>query len=481
MNPVKLHDYQEDAKNFIKNTDHCGLFLPVGLGKSLITLQALYELNQPHHTLIVAPIAVARATWSNEINKWKYPFRTKSMILTEKFKKLSRKKRLEIYEQAPYETEPTIYFINQELVTDLVRNVPRFHGAPYWAYQTVIIDELQAFKSYKAERFKAMKGITPYIQRFVGLTATPTPKSMEDLWAEIFLMDGGIRLGKTITSYRNNYFNPGLCMNGYPVSWSPKPNAEEIIYEKVSDIVISMKNTMLKLPPITYNDVIVYMDESEQKLYKTMKKDNVISFMVDNKESDIAAVNAGVLHIKLTQMASGALYVDENHRYIVIHTKKLEMTEYIINNSVGPVLIAYYFQSDKDMLLRYLNSKTVNLQATAFDGSPTMIDDWNAGKLPIMLIQPASAGAGLNLQDSGHTLIWYTIPNNLEQYIQTNGRIYRQGQKNPVVIHHLITQGTVDAKNLNRLTEKDMSQQSLMDAINYALSDTDLIGSTTNS
>ena len=273
-------------------------------------------------------------------------------------------------------------------------------------------------------------------------------------------------------------------MNNYPIEWIIRPGIEDVIYQKISDIVISMKNTMLTLPPVTYNPISVYMNEEEKELYCKMRKDSMLIFdengnpvplIKTNTEGQtiITAVNAGVLNMKLTQMASGALYLDKSNKYMVIHTKKLEMTEYIINNAGDNVLIAYHFQSDKDMLMRYLRDPSRDIDARIFDGSPQMLADWNAGKIPVMLVQPASAGAGLNMQEGGHTLIWYTIPFSLEEYIQMNGRIYRQGQKNPVIIHQLLTKGTVDNKNLYRLEEKDMTQQALLNAVEYGLLSSD--------
>lgn len=467
MPTAALHDYQIAAKNFILTHPKCGLFLPVGLGKTVSTLQALYELNPTSHVLVIAPINVAKATWIDEIRKWDYPFRYKSLILNERGKKLTRKKRLKLYEEAcdlfdgKPGAAPTIYFINRELVPDIVDNMPIRNGVPMWCFPTVIIDELQSFKSYNALRFKKLKYVSNCIFRFIGLTGTPTPKSLEDLWSEVYLMDDGARLGRTITQYRDMYFNPGMKgPGGYPVEWIPKLNAETLIYAAIKDIVISMKNTAIKLPPLTYNDMTVYMDESEQKLYKELKTTQVLTLDPDNP---ITAVNAAVLAAKLSQMASGTIYTDENHNYTVVHTKKLEMTEYIINNADSPVLLAYHFNSELDILLKYLSD--AGIDARKFDGTPDMQHEWNAGHIQCMLIQPASAGAGLNLQQGGNTLIWYTLPWSLEEYIQTEGRIYRQGQSKPVIIHRLMTKGTIDSRIIQRLNQKDKTQQNLLDAV----------------
>jgi SNF2 family DNA or RNA helicase len=275
----------------------------------------------------------------------------------------------------------------------------------------------------------------------------------------------GIRLGKNITQYRDTYFNPGIMMNGYPVTWYPKWGAEEQIYNRISDIVISMKNKYITLPQLTFNPVYVDMDDDEYKVYKDMMVSNVLEI---DDDTVITAANAAVLAAKLSQMASGAIYTDAKaHQYIKIHEHKLEICEYIINNTPGSVLIAYHYQSDKDMLLRYLTEHDLN--PVIFDGSPEMERDWNQKKIPIMLLQPASCGFGVNLQVGGSTLIWYTLPWSLEEYEQTNARIYRQGQQNPVVIHQLMTKRTIDTKILKALEAKNLSQQKLISAVEATL------------
>lgn len=287
-------------------------------------------------------------------------------------------------------------------------------------------------------------------------------------------MDGGERLGPNITAYRNKYFTPGLYVDGHPVDYVPLPGAEQAIYDRIKDIVISIENTNLVLPPITYNDIPIYLTESETKLYKKFVKTQVLELTAETK---ITAANAAVLSIKLSQMASGAIYT-EGTQYNVIHEHKLETCEYIINNTNSPVLIAYHFKSDKDMLYKYLTEK--NIPTVVFDGSPVMIRAWNARELKVMLIQPASAGHGLNLQQGGHTLIWYTLPSSLEEYKQTNARLYRQGQNEPVIIHRLLTKGTIDYKNLRRLEQKDLSEKSLLEAVAATVSESGIDKTTYN-
>lgn len=471
---VPLLQHQQVAKDFIMSHPYCALFLKMGLGKTRTTLDSLYDLNPNHHVLIIAPKNIARSTWIDEIKKWNYPFRYKSLAFNEKGKKLSRKKRLELYKSIPNEP-PTVWFINRDLIADLIANMPTFVDpithklAPYWYFPTVIIDELQSFKSYDSERFLAMKKVRPYISRLIGLTGTPQPKGIEDLWAEIWLIDMGQRLGPNITTFRNYFEHSTLVVNGHNVGWTPNPGAEQFIHNLIRDVVISMENSSMQVPEITYNYINVYMDEDEMQLYKSFKKDFVLDI---DDDKQIIAANAAVLSGKLSQMASGAIYTDEQKNYKVIHKHKLEMCEYIINNANDCVMIAYHFQSDKDMLLKYFARHDVSIHCECFDGSPEMIQRWNNRKIPVMLVQPASAGHGLNLQFGGHTLIWYTIPTSLEEYQQCNARLHRQGQGDIVIIHHLLTDGTIDRRLLNNIDRKDTSQQALYDAVKAEIEDT---------
>lgn len=440
------------------DTPYCGVFFDMGLGKTLITLQATLRRNPHGHILVVAPKNIARNTWIDEIQKFDIPIRHRSLIVNENFKDLSRQKRLERYEEA-YTALPTMYFINRELLTDLIKNMPVHNGRPVWFFPNIILDESQSFKSHSAQRFQALKRVRPACSSVIELSGTPTPQGLMDLWSQIYLLDGGARLGPTITWYRKNFFREAMYMNGYPVKWEPLPGAEEEIYRRVSDITISAKNTNLKLPPITYNKFKCYMDDKEMAKYKAMAKDKVLEVLDGNAATPITAKNAGVLHIRLAQMASGTIYLDEDKRYQVIHERKLEALDTIISRSSGPILIAYYYQSDKQEILKHLPG------AVLFDGSRQMQQDWNARKIPIMLLHPGSSGHGINIQYGGHTLIWYTIPANLEQYLQTNARLYRNGQTEPVIIHHILTENTVDTKTLLSLNKKNDTEDRFMDAI----------------
>ena len=456
---VPLHDYQRYIREFIKRTPYCGLFMSMGTGKTATTLTALYDLNPTGHVLIVAPKNVARSTWQDEIQKWNIPLRTCSFVCNEKGKDLSRKKRLELYEQMPT-MSPTVFFINRELLCDLIKNMPVVNKRPIWYFPIVVLDESQGFKSHKSERFLALKRVRPAISRLIELTGTPTPKGLMDLWSQIYLLDMGQRLGNTITSYRNTFFFESKYANGFPVDWSPLPGMDTEIYRRISDITISVENPNLKLPPVTFSDIPIYMDPPEVKRYKDFLKDKVLT-LLDGEE--VIAANAAVLQSKLSQMASGTLYKDDAHNYEVIHDKKLDIMEPIIEQTGSPVLVAYWFNCDKDRIL------TRFPQAKLFDGSAGMLHAWNRKEIPVMLIHPASAGFGLNLQEGGHTLIWYTLPWSLENYLQTNARVARQGQTHPVIIYRLMTHNTVDHKILAALDAKDMTEKALLDAVSYSL------------
>lgn len=424
----------------------------MGSGKTLITLSALNELDLKNPVLIIAPLTIARATWIQEMKKWDFDFPWTSLIINEKGKKRSKKDRIECYKSI----DPNIfhlYFLNQDLVVDLID----YFGDDF-PFKTIIIDESQGFKSHRAKRFLALKKIRPNIHRLIELTGTPAPKGLMDLWSQIYLLDGGTRLGPNITAYRNTFFTVGATMQGIPIRWDPKPMAKETIYKIIDDIVISIENTNLALPGCTFKNHYVYLDEKEKKQYKTLMKNSVLNLPENER---ITAANAGVLSMKLSQMASGALYIDDERNYTIIHKQKIEQLRYLVENLDGPILISYYFKSDLDMILNDLSDYPL----TVFDKTPKMIDDWNAKKIPILLIQPLSAGHGLNLQHGGHHLIWYSLPWSLEAYLQTNARLYRQGQKDPVTIHHIMTKGTIDERILYDKHNKKNRQDQLLSAV----------------
>lgn len=461
---LPLHPYQIKARDFILRNKSAGLFLDVGMGKSLITLSALLRLK-PANTLIIAPKAIARSTWIDEINKWHLPFPYQSLIVNQNDNTLTKPAREKLYDSISNK-KPKLYFLNRDLVADCVNYFTSKSRS--WPFKYIIIDESQSFKSPSSRRFKALKQIKPYTSRIIELTGTPAPNSLLDLWSQIYLLDEGKSLGQTMTAYKTNFFRPVKYVQNHPVKWEPLKfanyNAEKDIYQRIKPFVISMKNTALKLPKVIYKKDFVYLSNQEKEIYKKMLKDQVLEITPD---LEVTAQNAAVLSNKLSQMASGSLYIDEQMHFIKIHEAKLAQLEYIINNTQDNILIAYHYQADRMLIKEYL--KKHKLKTTVFDGSPDMIADWNNKKIPIMLIQPASAGFGLNLQNGGHTLVWYTLPWSLEQYIQTNGRLNRQGQKHSVMIHHLITSETIDLQILNALRTKNLTQNRLMKAVNVTI------------
>lgn len=424
---------------------------------TLISLVHLLETNPHGHVLVIAPKNIARNTWLDEIKKWNIPLRTKSFVCDENYKDLTRKKRLQRYAEIVTD-KPTVYFINRELLLDLIKNMPVINGQPTWFFPYLVIDESQSFKSYTAERFKALKPIRPILKSVILLSGTPRPKDLMDLWPQIYLLDMGHRLGTTITQYRETFFRPTGYVNGHPINWKPLPGAEDEIYRRISDITISAKNT--QLPELTFNNFKVYMEQDEWELYNQFAKEAVVDIDLDTQ---VTATNRGVLANKLSQLASGTIYTDAEHNYKVIHQRKIEAVNQIIAGSSGSVMVAYYYNSDREILQREIPG------AVLFDGSHDMQERWNRGEIPVLLLHPASAGHGLNLQFGGHVLIWYTVINNLEYYLQTNARLRRPGQQYPVIIHHIIADGTIDEPNLVRLQKRESDEDSMLEVIRLAV------------
>jgi SNF2 family DNA or RNA helicase len=475
-----LLPHQEVVKDFIVQNPKCGIFLTMGGGKCLATLAALAAVRPTGHILVVAPVNIARSTWIDEIEKWGFPLRTRSFIVNDNDKKLTKIKRLQRYEDV-FSDEPTMYFINVELIDDLVNQMPvqTINGQKtiMWPFQTVIVDESQTLKNPGGVRFKALRKVAPAIVRLIELTGTPTPNGLMDLWSQMFLLDGGLALGKTLTEYRERYFVAAMMIDNRPVKWELRPGAAEEIYARVKHKVMSAENTSIPKPPVSIDPISVVLDKDTMTAYKDFTKSLVLDLADPNPLKPgtltITADNAAILYGKQLQFASGTMYTDEDHNYAVIHEEKLAMVDYLIRNNNGsPIIIAYKYQSDKQQLLKYLTDAKVNVQG--FDGSRSMIAEWNAGNIPVMLLQPASAGHGLNLQDGGHTLIWYTLPDSLEHYLQTNARLARMGQQHPVQIWCLITKGTRDEKMPRMLERKHLVQQGLLDAVAVEVYDADL-------
>ena len=443
----KAHEYQEYATKFIEDNEESAVFLECGLGKSVITLTAIKNLmarGEVNRVLVVAPLRVGKTTWPEEIGKWDHlTGLTYAVAIGNVAERLSALK-----------AKADITIINRENVEWLIDK-----SGVAFDYDMLVIDELSSFKSFKAKRFKALLKVRPNITRIVGLTGTPSSNGLMDLWAEFRLLDLGERLGRYITRYRLAYFTPDKRNAQVVFSYKPLPGAEERIYDKIDDITISMRAAdYLKLPSLVMNSVIVEMGDKEKEIYDSLCDDMVVS--LGNNEID--AVNAASLSNKLLQMANGAVYGDE-HSVHQIHDEKINALEDLIESANGkPVLVAYWFKHD----LARIKAKFPFVREIKTDAD---IRAWNRGEIEVGIIHPASAGHGLNLQTGGSTLIWFGLTWSLELYQQTNARLYRQGQKNTVVIHHIITKGTIDERVLKALEKKEKTQNSLIDAVKAEL------------
>ncbi|TDT71547.1 SNF2 domain-containing protein [Hypnocyclicus thermotrophus] len=441
------HKYQNYATDFILKHPVSAVFLEMGLGKSIITLTAIFELCMDsflvRKVLVIAPLRVARDTWPEEIEKWDHLKGLSYSVAVG-----SEKNRINALMK-----RATVYIINRENVDWLVNK----SGIPF-DFDMVVIDELSSFKSYGAKRFKSLLKVRPKAKRIVGLTGTPSSNGLMDLWAEFRILDLGQRLGRYITHYRNTFFCPDKRNAQMIFSYKPLPGAEEKIYKQISDITISMKSCdYLKMPECVINKVFAFLDDKEWSIYSDFRDDMVAKLGDD----EIDAANAAVLSGKLLQMANGAVY-DEENRTHHIHNRKLDILEDLIEGANGkPVLIAYWYKHDFERINKRFNVRQIK---TSKD-----IKDWNEGKIPIAVIHPASAGHGLNLQKGGSTLIWFGLTWSLELYSQTNARLYRQGQKDMVVIHHIITKGTIDEDVMKALIRKENSQASLIKAVKAKL------------
>jgi SNF2 family DNA or RNA helicase len=439
----KPHEYQSYATEFILSHPISAVFLEMGLGKSVITLSAIFDLCLDSFlvckVLVIAPLRVARDTWPAEIKKWDHLKGLSYSVAVG-----TEKERIDALKK-----QSTLYIINRENVDWLVHK----SGIPFH-FDMVVIDELSSFKSYGAKRFKSLLKVRPSVKRIVGLTGTPSSNGLMDLWAEFRILDLGQRLGRYISHYRNTYFKPDKRNAQIVFSYKPLPGAEEEIYKQISDITISMKSTdYLKMPEYVSNEVFVTLSEKEWKVYSDFKEDMVANL----GDEEIDAVNAAVLSGKLLQMANGAVYDSENKAH-VIHDKKLDALEDLIEGANGkPVLVAYWYKHDLERIKERFPVRQIQ--------SSKDIEDWNDGKIPIAVIHPASAGHGLNLQSGGSTLIWFGLTWSLELYQQTNARLYRQGQKNTVIVHHIITKNTIDEDVLLALTKKEKTQDALIDAV----------------
>ena len=441
------HDYQRYVTDYIKTHQVAAVLLDMGLGKTSITLTALLDLLfdsfEAHRVLVIAPLRVARDTWPSEIEKWDH-----LKMLTYAVAVGTEKER-----KAALLQPADICIINRENVQWLIEQ----SGIPF-DFDTVIVDELSSFKNHQSKRFKSLMKVRPRIRRIVGLTGTPSANGLMDLWAEFKVLDMGQRLGRFIGMYRDTYFKPDKRNGQIIYSYKPLPGADEAIYRQISDITISMKAAdHLKMPELVMNNVSVELSDEERDRYEELRQTLVLQL----PETDITVANAAALSGKLLQMANGAIY-DDDGETIQIHDRKLDALEDLIEGANGkPVLVAYWFRHDLD---RIRSRFTVREIKTSAD-----IRDWNAGKIPVGVIHPASAGHGLNLQSGGSTLVWFGLTWSLELYQQTNARLWRQGQSETVVIHHIITDGTIDQLVLKALQSKEKTQDSLIAAVKAEL------------
>ena len=447
------HDYQRYATEYIESHPAAAVFLDMGLGKTSITLTALnnllFDYFDVHRILVVAPLRVARNTWSDEIEKWDHLHNLTFAIAVG-----TEKERIAALTQ-----KSDITMINRENLQWLIEK----SGQPF-EYDMVVIDELSSFKNHQAKRFKALMKVRPKVKRIVGLTGTPSSNGLMDLFAEFKILDMGARLGRFIGQYRNSYFKPDKVNGPIVYSYKPLPGAEDAIYQKISDITISMKAAdHLKMPELINTKYMVHLSDKEKKKYEDMKAELVLAL----PEGEITAANAASLSNKLSQMANGAVYADDES-ILSVHERKLDALEDIIESANGkPLLVAYWFKHDLMRIEQRLNEKKIPFQKLDTDAS---IKRWNKGELPVALIHPASAGHGLNLQSGGSTLVWFGITWSLELYQQTVARLYRQGQESrTVTIIHILTQGTVDEKIMKALADKDSTQSALIDAVKAEL------------
>ena len=445
----KPHAYQQYAIDYLKQNPVAALLIQMGLGKTSCTLTALNELIfdsfEVHKVLVVAPLRVARDTWPEEIEKWDHLKNLQYAVAVG-----TPAERIAALQQ-----KADITIINRENIPWLIEE----SGIPF-EYDTLVIDELSSFKNPSAKRFRSLLKVRPGLKRIIGLTGTPSANGLMDLWAEFRLLDGGQRLGRSLSEYRLKYFVPERWNGDVVYSYKPKPGAEEAIYAKIADITISMNSTdYLKMPELVSTEYTVRLSEKEAQQYEAMKHELILSL----PEGDVKAVNFGALANKLSQMANGAIYIDDGS-IIPLHARKLDALEDILEAAAGhPVLVAYWFQHD----LQRIEERLRKLKVTyAKLDSPESIRAWNSGSLPVGLIHPASAGHGLNLQSGGSSLVWFGLPWSLELYQQTNARLWRQGQQaETVVIQHIIAKGTVDEQILMVLKSKDETQSALLNAV----------------
>ena len=447
----KPHGYQSYCIRKILEIKKLGLFLDMGLGKTVTTLTAVKELKynrfEVRKVLVIAPKKVAEGTWTKEKDKWEH---TKMLRVSQVLG--SRAKRVRALN-----SPADIYIINRENVVWLVD-----YYRNSWPFDMVVVDESSSFKSHKAKRFKALSSVGPHINRLVELTGTPSPNGLDDLWAQLYLLDGGERLGKKYTQFRERYFQPDRRgADGMIYSYEAKPGTEESILRKISDICISMKaEDYLELPEITFHQIPVVLDAKAEKAYRELERKTVLEIPED--EEEISVASAAALSNKLLQLANGAIYDDDRNVHEV-HNCKIEAFLELIESLQGkPALVFYNYQHDRERILRALEKSKLRIRELKDTQDE---DDWNAGRIDILLTHPASSAYGLNLQQGGNHVVWFGLTWNYELYTQANKRLHRQGQTERVIIHHLVCEGTRDEDVMQALERKDDVQKWVMQSL----------------
>mgnify|MGYP000781830018 FL=1 len=447
----KPHAYQQHCINKIIEIKKLGLFLDMGLGKTITTLTAVKELKYNRflvrRVLVIAPKKVAEGTWTREAAKWDHTQMLRvSPVLGSQAKRIRA-----------LNTPADLYIINRENVcwlVDYYRNA--------WPFDMVVVDESSSFKSHSAKRFKALASVSSRIDRMVELTGTPSPNGLDDLWSQIFLLDGGERLGKRHTQFRERYFQPDKRgADGMVYSYEAKPGTEESILKQISDICISMKaEDYLQLPDVTYHEIPVELDSKSLKAYYELEREMVLQLPEDDET--ISVTSAAALSNKLLQLANGALY-DEDRQVHEVHNCKIEAFLELIESLQGkPALVFYNYQHDRARILKALEKSGLAVRELKTTQDE---DDWNAGKIQVLLTHPASSAYGLNLQQGGNHVVWFGLTWNYELYTQANKRLHRQGQKEKVIIHHLVCSGTRDTDVMQALQRKDDVQSWVMESL----------------
>ena len=447
------HPYQQNAFRWIIDHPRCCLFLDMGLGKTVVTLTAFQWLQESldvERCLVVAPKKVAETTWTSEASKWDHLHSLRvSKVMGSPAQRMNA-----------LDADADIYVIGRDSFSWLCE-----HYGYRLPFDMLIIDELTSFKTHSSKRFKAMRKVTPLFSRVIGLTGTPAPNSLIDLWAQLYCIDMGNRLGKSLTRYRDEFFHL-VRWNNIVIRCTPRRGAEDIIRRKIADICLSMQaKDYLQLPRLIVHDEHVELSERVLTGYQHFERDHVLDFLSEHQPDDeagpILADNAAALISKLSQYANGAIY-DADRQVHSVHDEKLDRLEELVEAAASPVLIFYQYQHDIPRITGRFKGHTVRL----YQGEQDLLD-WNAGKIDILLAHPASTAYGLNLQQGGHYIIWFGTGWNLELYQQANARLYRQGQQHPVIIYNLVCSGTVDERALVALRNKDSVQQKLLRELRY--------------